>query len=84
MSKIERVTNEYINSVNEIMETAKGNLNDDILMNMSVEDFKLMKSCYRLIETTNELAVAYSETLTDISNKLDKLNDMLLNRLKES
>lgn len=85
MSKINEATKVFMEDVDEIMGFVMESVGSrDVLKKMSVEEFKIMQYCYRLIASSTELIEAYGETLTDMTNELKEISNMLLSEAKES
>lgn len=82
MSKMNEVTNNYLESINEMTNLIKNEINADKIMNMSAEEFRFMKSAITLINSVNELMETYGEYFDSIDRKLD--NVLVLLSKKES
>lgn len=84
MTKINEVTCNFNESVNEIMELVRSKIDLNAIEMMSSEDFELMKAALKLVDVSTELTVTYGRTLSSIENKLDLILESLETKKIES
>lgn len=71
MTRIDEVTYNFNESVNEIMELMRSKIDWSVIETMSSDDFELMKAALKLVDVSTELTVTYGRTLLSIENQLD-------------
>lgn len=73
MANVKEITNRLVNEEEGLISSCVGMMNIEGIKSMDLKELELLKSSFKLMDTFNELMVAYAEVINEMNAKLDRI-----------